>query len=112
MKKRKRIRLNFKKQEKKKEWEKVKQAQNFEKIYRLLDTHFDIEKHLKKSAEGIIEINLEAIIETLSCEECSHFRMECKGRNLKGQAVMECLIEDKHKYCDSGIICARGWDYE
>lgn len=111
MKKRKRIRLDCKKQEKKKEWQKVKQAQNFEKIYRLLDTHFDMEKHLEKSPEGIIKIDFEVIIETLSCEQCSHFEMECKGERLKGKAVIECLEQSKHESCQIGIIYDNDWDY-
>jgi len=108
LKKWRRIRLDMKKLEMKKEWEKVKEAQNLEKIYRLLDTHFDIEKHLVRLPDGIIKINVRAIIETLSCEECSHFPMECKGNNLKGEAIIECLLKDRHKYCESGIIFEDG----
>lgn len=112
MKERKRIRLDMKKLEKKKEWERIKQAQDFEKIYRLLYTHFDIEKRLVKSPDGIIRISIQDIMETLSCEECSHFKMECKGNNLRGRAIIECLLGDRHRYCESGIISEHDGNFE
>lgn len=111
MKKRKKEKLNKKKEEKKKEWERINKLQEFERTYILLDTHFDLEKYIVESDDGICRVDLEGAISSLSCEGCSHFKIECNGKELRGDDVMNCLLENKHKGCDIGMIYSEDWNY-
>ena len=110
MKKRKKERQDARREEKKKEWEKVRELQEMEKIYDLLNCHFDLSKYMVKSKDGGYGIDLKTAIDDLTCEECSHFMNECKGKELKGESVMNCLMELKHEHCMWGGLCGDDWE--
>lgn len=111
MKKRKREKLNVRKGEQKREWIKVRQLQEIERIYNLLDCHFDLEKYIIRSEDNSIGIDLKTTINDLSCEKCCHFTFECKGKGLRGESVMECMNEEKHKDCEIGVGWQEDSDY-
>ncbi len=110
MKRRKRERLNERREEKRKEWERVRELQEMEKTYNLLDCHFDLRKYSVMTDDGFIEIDLKTVIDNLSCGDCCHFQNECEGKGLKGGFVMKCLKEKRHKSCELGMACGDDWN--
>ncbi len=110
MKKQKREKLLRKKEKKRKEWQRVRELQEMEKIYDQLDCHFDLTKYAIKLRDGGYEIDLRTAIDDLTCEKCSHFMEECKGKGLKRQLVVDCLLEEKHKDCLIGLSFDDDWE--
>ena len=97
MKKRKREKLNSRKEARRKEY-KVTQMYNDMEI---LEGHFDLSGILIEQGKDVFHYPDD--LELLSCSECYDFKQICKGRGLKGMDVLMCLRDPKHKGCQYGI---------
>lgn len=99
MKKRKREKLNKIKEERRKEWERVKEFQEFEKTVELLQDHFDLIEMNQR--EGGLSFPRD--FDKFTCEGCLHYKNEeCKGKGLRGEKLLKCLRKPKHRDC--GLI--------
>ena len=103
MKKRKRQKLDERKDAKRKEWETIQQLREDERIWRIISGHFEIEDFVIRTERGFA-IPYDETVKKLSCENCVHFIDEdCRGKKLIGEMVMDCLKQDSHRDCDIGI---------
>jgi hypothetical protein len=100
MKKRKREKLNQQKEAKKKDWQETQYLQHMEKAGNLIFCHFEPKSLHIIYDNGKPGFDVQKTIPNLSCEDCCHFEMECKGRQYRGESVIECLMKPEHKYCD------------
>jgi hypothetical protein len=81
----------------------IKQLEEDDRLYRLLNGNFDIDVFVERTEKGFV-IHLDEAIQGLSCESCVHLLDEdCRGKNLIGEMVLDCLKQDSHRYCEDGI---------
>jgi hypothetical protein len=97
MKKRKREKLNAKKEARKKEYKITQMYNDME----LVESHFDLLDILILQEKDVFKYPDD--LELLSCSKCTDFEQICKGKGLKGMDVLMCLRDPKHEGCKYGI---------
>lgn len=103
MKKKKREKINSKKEQKRKEWMLTNYMQELENNFMLLDCHFDLREYMTISGNGCYEIIMDDILKNLNCSKCSHFTKECEGKHLTGHEILDCLNKSEHRNCYLGL---------
>jgi|GEM_PF-2773161 len=97
MKKRKREKLNAKKEKRRKEYKITRMYNDIE----LIEGHFDLSRMLIEQGKDVFYYPDD--LEFLSCSECSDFEQICKGKVLRGMDVLMCLRDPKHEGCKNGM---------
>ena len=74
-----------------------------DKLLRLIDAHFGLEKYAREETENNFVIDYCKTVEKLSCKGCCHVKdRTCTGKNLRGRTIIGCPRQAKHEECHIG----------